>query len=81
MQIHLIISLNPKPLGHDEMQIHFIIASCENMVNGHGLRPGDVLTGASGKTVEVNNTDAEGRLTLADGMWFAQEKCGVEVGG
>jgi leucyl aminopeptidase len=34
--------------------VHFIIASCENMVAGQGLRPGDVLRGASGKTVEVN---------------------------
>ena len=57
------------------------MASCENMVSAKGLRPGDILTAASGKTVEVNNTDAEGRLTLADAMWFAQEKAGVEVGG
>ncbi|GLC42430.1 hypothetical protein PLESTB_001097800 [Pleodorina starrii] len=60
-----------------DVEIHFIIASCENMVAGAGLRPGDILTAASGKTVEVNNTDAEGRLTLADAMWFAQEKCGA----
>lgn len=33
----------------------------------------------TGKTVEVNNTDAEGRLTLADALWFAQEKAGAEV--
>ncbi|KAG2486113.1 hypothetical protein HYH03_015208 [Edaphochlamys debaryana] len=63
-----------KPAG---VEAHFIIAACENMVAGEGLRPGDILTAASGKTVEVNNTDAEGRLTLADAMWFAQEKCGV----
>lgn len=42
------------------------------MINGYGLRPGDILTAASGKTVEVNNTDAEGRLTLADALWYAQ---------
>jgi leucyl aminopeptidase len=47
------------------------------MVSGRGLRPGDILTAANGKTVEVNNTDAEGRLTLADALWFAQEKAGV----
>lgn len=35
-------------------QVHFIIASCENMVHGKGLRPGDVLVAANGKTVEVN---------------------------
>jgi hypothetical protein len=60
-------------------QVHFIIASCENMVSGKGLRPGDILTAASGKTIEVNNTDAEGRLTLADAMWYAQEKAGVSA--
>jgi len=59
------------------VEIHFIVAACENMVSGRSLRPGDILTGASGKTVEVNNTDAEGRLTLADALWFAQEKCGA----
>ncbi len=37
-------------------QVHFIIAACENMVAGKGLRPGDILTGASGKTVEVRGT-------------------------
>lgn len=47
------------------------------MVSGRGLRPGDILTAANGKTVEVNNTDAEGRLTLADALWFAQEKAGA----
>ena len=41
------------------------------------MRPGDILTAASGKTIEVNNTDAEGRLTLADALWYAQEKCGA----
>ncbi|KAG2430377.1 hypothetical protein HYH02_013739 [Chlamydomonas schloesseri] len=62
-----------------DVEVHFIIAACENMVAGEGLRPGDILTSASGKTVEVNNTDAEGRLTLADAMWFAQEKCGAKA--
>ena len=37
------------------------------------MKPGDVLTGASGKTVEVINTDAEGRLILGDGLWYAQQ--------
>lgn len=61
------------------VQVHFIVASCENMIHGKGLRPGDVLTSAHGKTVEVNNTDAEGRLTLADALWYAQEKAGAKV--
>ena len=40
------------------VEVHFIVASCENMVGGKGLRPGDILTSAKGKTVEINNTDA-----------------------
>ncbi|GAX85907.1 hypothetical protein CEUSTIGMA_g13323.t1 [Chlamydomonas eustigma] len=60
------------------VEVHFIVAACENMIAGKGLRPGDVLTAANGKTIEVNNTDAEGRLTLADALWYAQEKCGAK---
>jgi leucyl aminopeptidase len=61
------------------VECHFIIASCENMVGGKGLRPGDILTSAKGKTVEINNTDAEGRLTLCDAMWYAQHKAGAKA--
>eukprot|EP00877_Chromochloris_zofingiensis_P005013 jgi/Chrzof1/14512/Cz09g05170.t1 len=61
------------------VEIHFITASCENMINGHATRPGDIHTSANGKTVEIDNTDAEGRLTLADALWYAQEKCGVSA--
>ena len=57
--------------------VHVIVAACENMVDGQGMRPGDILTSANGLTVEVNNTDAEGRLTLADAIWYAQEKAGA----
>jgi leucyl aminopeptidase len=65
-----------KPAG---VEIHFVIASCENMVDGRGLRPGDILVASNGKTVEINNTDAEGRLTLADALLFAQNQCGAEA--
>ena len=49
-----------------------IVPTTENMPGGRALKPGDVLTSASGKTVEVINTDAEGRLILGDGLWYAQ---------
>jgi len=49
-----------------------IVPTTENMPGGRAMKPGDVLTGASGKTVEVLNTDAEGRLILGDGLWYAQ---------
>jgi leucyl aminopeptidase len=45
----------------------------ENMPGGRAIKPGDVLRSASGKTVEVINTDAEGRLILGDGLWYAQK--------
>jgi leucyl aminopeptidase len=50
-----------------------VVPSTENMPGGRALKPGDVLRGASGLTVEVNNTDAEGRLILGDGLWYAQQ--------
>jgi leucyl aminopeptidase len=48
-----------------------VVAATENMISGHAQRPGDVVNSASGKTVEVVNTDAEGRLVLADALTFA----------
>ena len=50
-----------------------VVPATENMPGGRAIKPGDVLTGASGKTVEVINTDAEGRLILGDGLWYAQQ--------
>ena len=49
-----------------------VVCSCENMPGGKAFKPGDVLTAMSGKTIEVLNTDAEGRLVLADGLHYAQ---------
>ncbi|MEL7480577.1 MAG: leucyl aminopeptidase [Pseudomonadota bacterium] len=50
-----------------------LVGLVENMPDGNAIKPGDVLTSASGQTVEVQNTDAEGRLVLADVLWYAQE--------
>ncbi len=50
-----------------------VIPAVENMPSGSAFRPGDVLTGASGLTVEITNTDAEGRLILGDGLWYARQ--------
>lgn len=46
----------------------------ENMLSGRAMRPGDIITTASGKTVEIDNTDAEGRLILADALYFASQE-------
>ena len=54
-----------------------VVAVCalvENMPDGNAQRPGDVVKSMSGQTVEVINTDAEGRLILCDAMWYAQQK-------
>jgi len=53
------------------IEIHGIIPTCENMPSGNALRPGDVVTALNGTTVEVLNTDAEGRLILADALSYA----------
>ncbi|RUR86864.1 leucyl aminopeptidase [Chlorogloeopsis fritschii PCC 9212] len=61
-----------------DVEVHFISAVTENMISGHAMHPGDILKASNGKTIEVNNTDAEGRLTLADALVFA-EKLGVDA--
>ena len=50
-----------------------IVPMAENMPGGRAIRPGDILHSAEGKTVEVLNTDAEGRLVLGDGLWYARQ--------
>lgn len=52
-----------------------LIAAAENAISDQAYRPGDILTMMSGKTVEVISTDAEGRLVLADALWYAQKNC------
>jgi len=61
-----------------DVEVHFISAVTENMISGKAMRPGDILTASNGKTIEVNNTDAEGRLTLADALVFA-DKLGLDA--
>ncbi len=56
-----------------EVEVHGIIAACENMPGCSAYKPGDILTAKNGKTIEVDNTDAEGRLTLADALCYADE--------
>jgi leucyl aminopeptidase len=51
-----------------------IIALVENMPDGNAQRPGDIVTSMSGQTIEVLNTDAEGRLILADALWYCQDR-------
>jgi len=51
-----------------------ILGLVENMPDGNAQRPGDIVTTMSGQTVEVINTDAEGRLVLADALWYCQER-------
>ena len=50
-----------------------VVPCTENMPGGRATKPGDVHTGASGITVEINNTDAEGRLILGDALWYAKQ--------
>ena len=51
-----------------------ILGLVENMPDGNAQRPGDVVTSMSGQTIEVINTDAEGRLVLADALWYCQDR-------
>ena len=51
-----------------------VLGLVENMPDGNAQRPGDVVTSMSGQTIEVLNTDAEGRLVLADALWYTQDR-------
>lgn len=51
-----------------------VVGLVENMPDGDAMRPGDVIRSMKGVTVEINNTDAEGRLVLADILWYTQKK-------
>jgi len=68
-------------LRPEGVEAHFVIATCENMVSGNigALRPGDIIRAMDGTTIEVNNTDAEGRLTLADALLYCQRQGATEV--
>lgn len=57
-----------------DVEIHAFIGAVENMIGGDAYKPDDVLISRSGKTIEVRNTDAEGRLVLADVLDYAQDK-------
>jgi leucyl aminopeptidase len=57
-----------------EYEVHVVAACCENLVSGRAYKLGDVLKSMDGTTVEINNTDAEGRLTLGDAITYARDK-------
>ena len=56
------------------IEVHVVVGAVENMIGGNAYKPDDVLCSKNGKTIEVKNTDAEGRLVLADCLSYAQEK-------
>ena len=56
-----------------------VLAAAENLVSGESFRPGDILRAASGTTIEITNTDAEGRLVLADGLWYARREGATHI--
>lgn len=54
-----------------------VIPACENMVSGKAMKPGDIIASMNGKYIEVANTDAEGRMALADAITYAIRECGA----
>ena len=64
---------NPRPVN-----VVGVVGLVENMPSGSATRPGDIVRSMSGQTVEIVNTDAEGRLVLGDCLWYIQEKFGVK---
>jgi leucyl aminopeptidase len=60
------------------VEVHGLIAATENMPSGSAVRPGDVLRAMNGTTIEIGNTDAEGRLTIADALCYAAKHIGPD---
>ncbi len=56
-----------------DIEVHALVAACENMPSGSSYKPGDVIIAKNGKSIEIDNTDAEGRVTLADALCYAEE--------
>eukprot|EP00545_Synedropsis_sp_CCMP1620_P013584 CAMPEP_0119027254 /NCGR_PEP_ID=MMETSP1176-20130426/36791_1 /TAXON_ID=265551 /ORGANISM="Synedropsis recta cf, Strain CCMP1620" /LENGTH=607 /DNA_ID=CAMNT_0006983133 /DNA_START=21 /DNA_END=1844 /DNA_ORIENTATION=- len=65
-------------LAPEGVEAHFIVAACENMINEKAYVASDILTASNGKTIEIVNTDAEGRLTLADAIVYADKEVGCD---
>lgn len=62
------------PEWNPKVEVHGIFAACENMPSGKAIRPGDIVRTMNGKTIEILNTDAEGRVTLADSLHYATKQ-------
>ena len=61
------------------LRVLAVVPACENMLSGRSYRPGDIVTALNGKTIEVTNTDAEGRLVLADALTYARREGATHV--
>jgi leucyl aminopeptidase len=68
-----------KRFGEIPYEVYGILPACDNMVSGKAFKPGDVLTAMNGKTIEVLNTDAEGRLTLGDALVYAERELKAHI--
>ena len=74
----VVSSLKALALQKAPVNVIGIVGLVENMPDANATRPGDVVTSLSGQTVEILNTDAEGRLVLGDCLWYLQEQFGVK---
>ena len=74
----VVASLKALALQCAAVNVVGVVGLVENMPSGSATRPGDIVTSMSGQTVEIINTDAEGRLVLGDCLWYVQDKYGVK---
>jgi leucyl aminopeptidase len=61
------------------IEIHFIVPACDNMISARAMAPGDILVASNGTTIEITNTDGEGRLLLADALVYADKEIQCET--
>ena len=72
-------ALKTLALQQAKVNVVGVIGVVENMISGSAQKPGDIVVAMSGKTIEVDNTDAEGRLVLADVLWYTKQKYAPEI--
>lgn len=70
----VIATMSTLPILKPSVEVHGIFGTCENMPSGKAIRPGDVVQAMNKKTIEIFNTDAEGRVTLADSLSYATKQ-------
>ena len=75
----VIATMQALPVLRPAVRVLGVVAAVENVLSGHSVKPGDIVRAMNGKTIEINNTDAEGRVILADALSYAAQQQPDEI--